>query len=103
MITVDLYVLNGHAPSANIGRIVDLYLGSCPGVILRKTTVNSRAELMDVMGRRKVPAVPSLEVPGDLVHGRKQRKFISDQKDIEDWCRETVQQIDSANRGRRRR
>lgn len=102
MITVDLYLLNGHAPSANVGRIVDLYLGSCPGVIVRKMTIKSRGHLLEAMGKHKVPSVPSLEVPGEVVHGKKSRAFLTDAEDIEKWCRETVQTIDRANRGRRR-
>ena len=103
MITVDVYLLNGHAPSANIGRLVDLYLETCPGIILRKTTVQSRAQLMEAMGKRKLPTIPCIEVPGEIVHGKRKREFLTSEEDIEKWCRSTVQTIDRANRGRRRR
>jgi hypothetical protein len=103
VLTVELYLLNGHTPSANVGRIVDLYLKSCPGVVLRRNVIKSRQELQEVMGKRKVKDVPALDVPGEFVHGKRKRLLLTDAEEIEKWCKETVQQIDSANRGRRRR
>jgi hypothetical protein len=100
VITVDVYLLNGHAPSANVGRLVDLYLRSCPGVIVRKTLIQSREDLMRSMSKDRVEHVPCIEVPGEVVAKRKKRRFISDEKEIEQWCKETVRQVDSANRRR---
>jgi hypothetical protein len=40
-------------------------------------------------------------VPGEVVHGKKRRVFLTEAEEIEKWCRETVRSMDSANRRRR--
>ena len=101
MLTVDAYLLNGHKPSSNVGRIVDMYLSTCPGVVLRKIIINSRADLMSVYKKDGVKTLPTVDVPGQIVQRKRKRVLLTDAEEVEKWCKETVRQIDSANRRRR--
>jgi len=101
VLTVDAYLLNGHVPSSNVGRIVDMYLATCPGVVLRKITINSRSDMMSVYKKDGIKNLPTVDVPGEIVQRRRKRILLTDPEEIEKWCKETVRQIDSANRRRR--
>jgi len=92
MITVDVFLLNGHAPSANVLGIVDLYLDSCPGVVLRKQTVQSRKDLAYMLYKHKLKNLPALK------HGK---EVLYKQTEIEQFCKELVQQMSPVNRRKR--
>jgi len=92
VITVDVFLLNGHGPSANVKGIVDLYLDSCPGVVLRKQTVQSRKDLAYMLYKNKLKNLPALK------HGK---EVLYLQTEIEKFCKELVQRVDPVNRRRK--
>jgi len=87
VISIDLYLLNHHLPSTTADELAAFYLDNADGVTVNRTRIVSTHHLVEVLRRQKIADIPAMEVPGEVVMGKRRRKMVVGVKDIEEWCR----------------
>jgi hypothetical protein len=87
MISIDLYLLNSHLPSTKADELASFWLDNADGVIVNRTRIVSTFHLVEVLRRLKIADIPAMDVPGEVVMGKRKRVVVVGLKDIEEWCR----------------
>ena len=88
MISLDLYLLDGHRPSERAEELAAFYLDNADGITVNRTRVVSTAHLVEVLRRQKIADLPAMDVPGGYVLGRRKRNMVVGVDAIEEWCKE---------------
>ena len=86
MITVELFLLPGHPPSAEAEAVVDHFFAKDRGVIVNKMKLGTRFALRSTMRTKKIHNLPALEVPGPTVLRKRKRLMLTGIQAIKDWC-----------------
>ncbi|RKZ05679.1 hypothetical protein DRQ25_15595 [Candidatus Fermentibacteria bacterium] len=88
VISIDLYLLNHHLPSTTADEIAAFYLDNADGVTVNRTRIVSTHHLVEVLRRQKIADIPAMDVPGEVVMGRRKREMVVGLEAIEEWCKE---------------
>ena len=88
MISLDLYLLDGHRPSGRAEELVEFYLDNADGITVNRTHVVSTAHLVEVLRRQKIADLPAMDVPGKFT--RSPRVMVVGVDAIEEWCKENA-------------
>ena len=88
MISIDLYLLNHHLPSTKAEEFAAFYLDNADGVTVNRTRIVATSHLVEVLRRQKIADIPAMDVPGEMVLGRRKRTMVVGLDAIEEWCKE---------------
>ena len=88
MISIDLYLLDSHLPSTKAEELAAFYLDNADGVTVNRTRIVSTHHLVEVLRRQKIADIPAMDVPGEVVMGKRKREMVVGLDAIEAWCKE---------------
>jgi len=88
VISIDLYLLDGHLPSTKAEELAAFWLDNADGVTVNRTRIVSTHHLVEVLRRQKIADLPAMDVPGAVVMGRRKREMVVGLDAIEKWCKE---------------
>lgn len=88
MISIDLYLLDHHLPSTKANELAAFWLDNADGVSVNRTRIVSTHHLVEVLRRLKIADIPAMDVPGEVVMGKRKRAMVVGLDAIEKWCKE---------------